>query len=423
MPIPSLTRLSVERALELIRDDLPEIRAGRHDSTIYDLLWEGERYPPKVVISRAIQIEHGFEFPESEFSGGEWTGQANRVLRALGFQIVSKLKAEVALPLALHGRFGRKQIFAAEGIKYDQQQQHLNTGLSPRCPDGGYMIFVTLDKEELEPAHQYEDELFADSLIWVSRRGVTLDQIDYATLADSNTRVSIFVRKRTREDFAYLGEAHMRDRAAINNGNSGRQQLRYIWNLLHVVPDGLLQELTLGLLAPPRSSRVALEKPRRSRMPASFDEFRKAYSYAVGAVSDRIVIPEHQHFQVQLAKHLRDQRVRFEMERDFVDVVIYLPEGAYIGEIKVTRNLSIAQAFRSALGQVIEYAYTLFDPLPRMIVFLDQELDTARLRIATALGISVVVLVEGTFRLQNSEISTGELRGIFSTRTNITQEG
>jgi len=413
MPIPPITRVSVERALDLLREQLPEIRSGRHESTKYDLLWEGKRYPPKVVISRAVRIEHGYELPESEFSGGEGTGQANRALRALGFQVVSKSTADVSLPLVLHGRFGRREIFATQGIQYDQQQQHLNTGLSPRCFDCGYMIFVTLDKEELDPAHQYEDELFADSLIWVSRRGVTLDQIDYATLADSNTRVSIFVRNRSREDFAYLGEAHMRDRATISNGNSGRSQLRYIWNLSHVVPDGLLQELTLGLQTPRRSSRVTPEKARRSRMPASFDEFRKAYSYAVGAVSDRIVVPEHQHFQVQLAQYLKDRRVCFEMERDFVDVVISLPAGRYIGEIKVTRNLTIAQAFRSALGQVIEYAYTLFDSPPRMTIFMDQKLDPARLKIATAFGIAVVVMVEKTFQIQNPEATTLELVNVF----------
>jgi hypothetical protein len=413
MPIPSISRASIERALELLIDDLPNIRTGRHDSTKYDLLWNGERFPPKVVVSRAVTIEHGYEFPEGEFSGGEGAGQANQVLRKLGFQIISKTPNEVALPLKLHDRFGRKEIFATQGISYDQQQQHLNTGLSPRCPDGGYMIFVTLDKDELDPSHDYEDALFAESLIWVSRRGVTLDHPDYVNLADANTRVSVFVRNQPREKFAYLGEATTRNRAPIIDGEFGRPQLRYIWNLAHIVPDSLLQELTLGVYTDEKSKSRTVTPRRRSRMPSTFDEFRKAYSYATGAVSDRLVVPEHQRFQVQLARFLSHKNVAFEMERDFVDVVISLQK-IYIGEIKVTRNLTVAQAFRAALGQVIEYAYILFEEVPAMIIFLDQELDAGRLKIASAFRIAAVALTDGVFKLQNPEIADAELARLFS---------
>jgi hypothetical protein len=42
------------------------------------------------------------------------------------------------LPLILHGRYGRKDVFATVGIDYSSRRQNLNTGLSPQCPDGGY---------------------------------------------------------------------------------------------------------------------------------------------------------------------------------------------------------------------------------------------------------------------------------------------
>ena len=72
-----------------------------------------------------------------------------------------------------HGRrYGRREAFAAVGVTYPgRKTTHLNTGLSPQNPDGGYIIFITLDKESLADAYDYEDELFEDGLHWVTRRG------------------------------------------------------------------------------------------------------------------------------------------------------------------------------------------------------------------------------------------------------------
>src|SRR5664279_4481360 len=170
MPILSLNRESIEQALELLADQLDQIAVGPHKSRTYDLLWNGLRFPPKVVVSKAVELQYGYTFPESEFSGGEDPGHANGVLRGLGFEIVPKGDIAPALPLHLHERYGRKEIYATVGVEYDQQQRHLNTGLSPQCRDGGYFIFVTLNKDTLELEHDYEDVLYADHLVWVTRR-------------------------------------------------------------------------------------------------------------------------------------------------------------------------------------------------------------------------------------------------------------
>ena len=146
----------------------------------------------------------------------------------------------------------------------------------------------------------------------------------------------------------------------------------------------------------------------------SFDELRKAYSYAVGAVSDRIVVPEHHNYQVRLARFLKAQKIPVEMERDFVDVVFMLRGQPFIGEIKVTTNLTLPQAFRTALGQVIEYAHLLFPQLPHMIIFLDQVLDSRRLAIASAYGITVIASTDDVFRLLNPSTAPPELLTAFS---------
>ena len=81
---------------------------------------------------------------------------------------------------------------------------------------------------------------------------------------------------------------------------------------------------------------------------------------------------------------------------------------------RFTRNLTLPQAFRTALGQVIEYAHLLFPQLPHMIIFLDQVLDWRRLAIASGYGITVVAFTDGVFRLLNPSSAPPELLTTFS---------
>ena len=54
------------------------------------------------------------------------------------------------LRLTLHERYTRPDVYGLFGINYDTRRtRHLNTGLSPRMPDGGYFIFITLDKDTI----------------------------------------------------------------------------------------------------------------------------------------------------------------------------------------------------------------------------------------------------------------------------------
>jgi hypothetical protein len=62
--------------------------------TGYELVHEGKRYPPKAVIGMACRYSLGRVLMPEEFSGGEAPGQANFVLRKLGFTVVSKGEAE-----------------------------------------------------------------------------------------------------------------------------------------------------------------------------------------------------------------------------------------------------------------------------------------------------------------------------------------
>jgi len=59
-------------------------------ATGYELVHDGKRYAPKEVVGHACKYSIGRILQPSEFSGGEGPGQANFVLRKLGFNVVRK---------------------------------------------------------------------------------------------------------------------------------------------------------------------------------------------------------------------------------------------------------------------------------------------------------------------------------------------
>src|ERR1035441_1005756 len=81
--------------IRLALKDLDEGQVSHRfaDSTGYDLLYEGRRYPPKAALGLAARHLPGRSTPltPDDFSGGE-DSSCFRVLRKLGFEIVPKLE-------------------------------------------------------------------------------------------------------------------------------------------------------------------------------------------------------------------------------------------------------------------------------------------------------------------------------------------
>lgn len=65
-------------------------------STRYELLYDGKRYPPKAVVGLAFKHASGRAIGPEDFSAGEAPGQANYILRRLGFTVINKEQPEVA---------------------------------------------------------------------------------------------------------------------------------------------------------------------------------------------------------------------------------------------------------------------------------------------------------------------------------------
>src|ERR1700730_514192 len=116
----------------------------------------------------------------------------------------------------------------------------------------------------------------------------------------------------------------------------------------------------------------------------------RACSYVLGEL-DRTVSPEHYNYQVRLKKFLESRKIQAQFEKDFIDVMFSIGASDFIGEVKVTGWLRIDQAFRAALGQLLDYAHTRCSGPIGLVMFLDKDLDPRRLELASNLGIAVVV--------------------------------
>ena len=90
----AIKRDHVVRAIALIAaEGVPKGRESRD----YDILHEGRRYPPKLVLARASLLATGRELLSSEFGGGTET---NSYLASLGFEIRRKAGTAVHVPPA-----------------------------------------------------------------------------------------------------------------------------------------------------------------------------------------------------------------------------------------------------------------------------------------------------------------------------------
>jgi hypothetical protein len=426
MPGPKLTVEGVRRAIQeydqLGRPDfLAKYGYGQAQEYFIDL--NGQRYDSKAIAG----VAHGFvdrskgPLSPKQFSGGE--AAVGRRLRRLGFKVVRDSTGDadgehpnVALPLRLHGETNRKEAYELFGIKFDQRQRQLIKGLSPRLRDGGYFIWITLDKTDFDENYDYEDRLDLTSFTWVTQRGVRETDSDYQWLQNHRTRVSLFVRPKPNEEFTYLGEMQHHSHEQFTAAN-GRPQMRFLFQLDHPVPEEVLDRLYQGIGVSQTSQRA--ERPQtpvaarpRTRRPTTFGQAREALAYVLGDVQ-RVFVPAHHNYQVRLQQFLTQRGIDAEWERDFVDVRFTAAGRLFIGEIKVTSYLTLDEAFRTAIGQLLFYGHLQFDLLPGLVMLLDRSPDAKRIAMATRLGISIVVEEEiGAFKLL-SQAQAPELHTIF----------
>jgi hypothetical protein len=387
--------------------DGAQFSGGVTHETIVKVL--GTEYAPNRSMRKRLITWGSKLFGADAFGGAEpnkW--------QFVSLPIPASTSGRLAIPL--HTQVTRRDVYALFRIRYDPAKTvNLNVGLSPRMPDGGYFLFITLDKKRLRGGFDYPDELYDDELFWTTRQGPDENARDYKALRQESTRISLFVRREERRSFTYLGELRYKEHTQSNNPLSGRPQQRYIFSLNVPVPDVLYARLhseSFGAVAAATSPSQRKASLQQNRKPSTFSETKRAFQYVLGDL-ERHVNPAHHNYQTRLSAYLESRGVAAEFERDFVDVRWVQDGKSVIGEVKVTGYLTLDQAFRTALGQLLFYAHLQFDEAPIMVMFLDSQPDDKRLALARRLGVVVIAETKQNSFLFCNGCETLALRRLF----------
>lgn len=186
---------------------------GFGESTDFDLVFEGQAFPPKAILGLAARREVGRPLTADEFSGGE-ASACFAILRALGFSI--QPKAAGARGAALSG-LHRLQAYDRAGIAglfepaYEFKRGSGRWGISgivetPK-DSGNFVLIVTLGAPV--EGNPYQDALTLDGhLLWESQTQQDLDSSAIRKLlahdSDANN-VHLFLRAKEGAKYTYFG--------------------------------------------------------------------------------------------------------------------------------------------------------------------------------------------------------------------------
>ena len=203
-----VTKVLTEFSLEDARS------AGYIDSTDFDLVHDGKRYPPKAVLGLAAEQVIGRRIKSSEFSGGLDT-PCFKILLSLGFDIEEKARIEslaVNRPIIQRFEFyDREQIsqLFEPGVAFTRGAGRWGMPGIVETPkqSGSFVFMVTLG--EPVDGNPYHDELTADGyLLWESqtKQGFESLTIQKFLVHDADERnIHLFVRSKKDAKYVYLG--------------------------------------------------------------------------------------------------------------------------------------------------------------------------------------------------------------------------
>ena len=171
----------------------------KRESTEYDLVAEGMRFPPKMVLSVANRFANGEELPPRGFYGGS---ESNDFLRGLGFEIVPKVATSL---FQVGQRYSRSDIYALLNVPMDQRGGDWDTGYHTH--DGEHFIFANVGVAG-RTGHDYRNAFHGDELTWFGRTGSRASHPSIQAMVQPDARVFVFFRDGDREPFTFAGLAH-----------------------------------------------------------------------------------------------------------------------------------------------------------------------------------------------------------------------
>jgi len=283
---PEITRDHIIQAIkEIDTSGYPE----RNESRKYDLLFEGKRFPPKVVLSYANKYLNEKVLDVSQFSGGE--SAANKFLKERGFEIL--LKNEVAensnlqvtndISLKKYQDYSRKyvhEIFDKNSRFTPQSGTWGLRGIISHPPNSNdFIFFVTFGHKEGSFAFE-ESVTESGILTWQSEpkqkiRDSVIQKLIYHDYRKNS--IQLFLRTDRNSNYKYLGQL-----AYVTHDNEREEPVHFKWQILDWELDET-QAKAMGLTLIPdspireevpqeRDSLIQTTPPEQVAIPSSAGE-------------------------------------------------------------------------------------------------------------------------------------------------------
>lgn len=141
-------------------------------STFYDLIFEGERYPPKYIISIANKIVNGIELSPEKFHGGIGSDCFN-ILEKYGFKIIEKgTKSELFFINVLQNiKFKNIEFFY---LMIDKLMEQLKVDEN----DARLVFSIRDDRLSFQIGHRYCLAVQNDSFMFIGPSTLSLNHLD-----------------------------------------------------------------------------------------------------------------------------------------------------------------------------------------------------------------------------------------------------
>jgi len=211
--LAGLTRTDVLTALESFSAEAAASH-GYAESTDYDLVHEGLRFPPKAVLGLAASRSIGRPLSSDEFSGGE-RSPCFAILNSLGFEISQKTPGDSLLlaPQVLERfqTYNREEIAAIfePGEKFVRGAGRWGIpGLVETPKDSGNFVFMVTLGKPVE-GNPYQDALTIDGyLLWESQTQQNFESQAIRKLLvhyPEERTIHLFLRSKEGIKYTYLG--------------------------------------------------------------------------------------------------------------------------------------------------------------------------------------------------------------------------
>lgn len=233
--VAELQAADILRAIDMIREGKANLDSFQ-DSTGYDLLFEGNRYPPKQVFAVAVARLFGRTLASDEFTGGE-ASPCFGVLRKHGFEVAPKTINSSLTPLpdglkryCLYDREEISKLFEPEKAFRAGTGTWGLQGIVEAPKDSGNFVFmVTLGKPT--EGNPYRDDLTEDGyLIWESQTRQSFRSPAVQRLLNhdpAKADIHLFIRPSENCGYTYFGRLEY-----FSHDPLAQNPVHFIWSIL-----------------------------------------------------------------------------------------------------------------------------------------------------------------------------------------------